>query len=337
MILKAELHAHLEGTLTPQKVIDLARKHNIAVPKDVLSADQTSYHWDDSGDAGDILMAFVTTYDRATAVIKTPEDYFDITLDYLRRCADEGSIYEELTIYADPEPFVGISYAAMLDGITDAIDTARREKDIECRLLPAFVRHCGPEQALKDAVTVTKTPHKYVTGITMAGAETAHTVADFKPAYDIVTEKLNLQKTAHAGEATGPETIRACYEQLGITRFGHMVRIVEDPDLMHEMSDIGAVAEVCPSSNIALKVYPDFARHPLRQMYDAGLNITLNSDDPPFFFTTLGQEYDIAAREFGFTVDQLTGFTRNALKAAFIDEATRQRLLDKATSAHKTP
>jgi adenosine deaminase len=329
MIIKAELHAHLEGTLTPQKVIDLARKNDIAVPEGILSADQKSYQWEDTGDAAEILMAFVTTYDRATAVIKTPEDYFDITLDYLKRCADEGSIYEELTIYADPEPFVGISYAAMLDGISDAIDTARRKKDIECRLLPAFVRHCGPEQALRDAVTVTKTPHKYVTGITMAGAESAFTVADFKPAYDMVTEKLNLPKTAHAGEATGPETIRACYEQLGITRFGHMVRVVEDPDLMQEMADIGAVAEVCPSSNIALKVYPDFARHPLRQMYEAGLNITLNSDDPPFFFTTLGQEYDIAARDFGFTDDQLTSFTQNALKAAFIDEPTREKLLQK--------
>lgn len=329
MMIKAELHAHLEGTLSPESLIRLARKNKIAVPDGILSEDGQSYIWSDTGSSADILMAFVKTYDRATAVIKTPEDYYDITLDYLKRCAGEGSIYEELTIYADPEPFVGISYGAMLDGISAAIDQARSTYDIECRLLASFVRHCGPEQALKDADTVARHPHKYVTGITMAGAEGAFTVADFKPAYDIVTEKLNLSKTAHAGEAAGPDSIRSCYELLGITRFGHMVRIVEDPDLMHEMAAIGAVAEVCPSSNIALKVYPDYARHPLRQMYEAGIKITLNSDDPPFFFTTLGQEYDIAAGEFGFTAAQLTGFTQNALEAAFIDEPTRQRLLQK--------
>lgn len=329
-IIKAELHAHLEGTISPEMVRKLAEKNGISVP-DGLFDQHGFYKWDDKGNAGERLISFVNAYDVATAVIKTPSDYYDITRDYLRRCHDEGSIYEELTVYADPEPTVGISYSAMIDAMADAIDDARTKLNIECRILPAFVRHYGVERSVKDAKTVISYPHKYVTGITMAGAETMHSVADFVPAYQIVTNALGLQKTAHAGEATGPETIRACHELLGITRFGHMVRVLEDPDLMREMVDIGAVAEVCPSSNVALQVYPDLAHHPLRRMYDAGITITLNSDDPPFFKTSLGQEYELGHTHFGFSDDDLTGFTRNALQAAFIDEDTRQRLMNRLT------
>ena len=325
--IKAELHVHLEGTLSPQNLCALAIKNNVALPKGILNSAKTSYNWENHDDAGESLMSFVQTYDRATAVIQTPQDYYDITLDYLRRCADLGSIYEELTIYANPEPVMGLSYGAMLGALSDAIDTAREKHDIECRLLASFVRHFGIDRALKDAKTVVANPHKYVTGITMAGAETAHKVSDFVPAYNIVTEALDLQKTAHAGEATGAETIRACYELLGITRFGHMVRVIEDPDLMAEMADIGAVAEVCPSSNMALKVFKNIDDHPLRKMYDAGIKITLASDDPPFFDTDINQEYKIAANDFGFTKTQLLSFTQNALDAAFVDSKTKQRLL----------
>lgn len=327
-IIKAELHAHLEGTLSPEMFQKLARANNIGIPDGLLNHDG-NYKWDDQGDAAARLMSFVNAYDVATSVIKTPQDYFDITYDYLSRCAAENSIYEELTVYADPEPTVGISYAAMIDAMVDAIDVAREKLDIECRILPAFVRHYGVERSMADAKVVVSYPHKYITGITMAGAENMHQVSNFVPAYNLVTEKLGLQKTAHAGEATGPETIRACYELLGITRFGHMVRVVEDPNLMAQMADIGAIAEVCPSSNIALQVYPDLNHHPLRQMHDAGITITLNSDDPPFFGTTLGREYELGASHFGFTAAQLQGFTRNALNAAFVDEPTRQKLLKK--------
>ncbi len=325
---KAELHAHLEGTLSPEMLKKLAMRNDMPIPGGLLD-DDGYYKWDDDGDAGARLISFVNAYDVATSVIKTPQDYFDITYDYLQRCADEGSIYEELTTYANPEPTVGISYRAMIDAMTDAIDRARNDLNIECRILPAFVRHYGVERAIEDAKTVIAYPHKYVTGITMAGAETMHSVADFVPAYNLVTENLGLKKTAHAGEATGPETIRECYELLGITRFGHMVRVVEDTDLMAEMADIGAVAEVCPSSNISLQVYPDLNHHPLRQMFDAGITITLNSDDPPFFKTSLGREYELGQDHFGFSDDQLIGFTRNAIKAAFIDEETREKLLKK--------
>ena len=329
MVYKAELHAHLEGTLSPQKFLELASKNKISIPENILSKDKTYYHWEKSNDPGQTLMAFVTTYDKATAVIQTPEDYYDITLDYLKRCAQQNSIYQELIIYANPEPIVGISYKDMIDAIADAIDHARDSYDIECRLLASLVRHFGIEQSMKDAKTVTSYPHKYVTGITLSGAETSHQIADFVPAYHHITDELGLQKTAHAGEVTGPQTIKQCYELLGITRFGHMVRITENPDLLKKMVEIGAVAEVCPSSNIALGLYPDYESHPLKTMYDAGLSITINSDDPPFFKTDLEREYHIAQNLLGVCDETMTHITQNAINAAFVDETTREKLLHK--------
>ena len=326
-LIKAELHAHLEGTLSPEMLFQLAERNQVDVPFDIITPDHKNYRWDEHPDAGKNLLAFVNAYDRATNVIKTPKDYFDITYDYLRRCAEENSIYEELTIYADPEPTVGISYAAMLDALSDAIDRARTDFSIETRLLAAFVRHYGVERSIKDAETVVANPHKYVTGITMAGAEDMHAVADFVPAYRRVHAALGLDMTAHAGEATGPETIRACHEMLGITRFGHMVRVVEDADLMHQLAEKGCVAEVCPSSNIVLKVYDSLDDHPLNIMHEAGLKLTLNSDDPPFFKTTLGHEYELGYSHFGLTEQTLNQFTRNAIEAAFVDEQTRTQLL----------
>ena len=206
-IIKAELHAHLEGTLSPDMLRLLAKRNDVAIPDNLISEDGQGYVWTEHADAQKNLFAFVNAYDVATQVIKTPQDYFDITYDYLERCAAEGSIYEELTVYADPEPTVGISYRAMIDAMADAIDAARKKLNIETRILAAFVRHYGVERSVQDAKTVISYPHKYVTGITMAGAEDMHQVRDFVPAYNMVTDALGLQVTAHAGEATGPETV----------------------------------------------------------------------------------------------------------------------------------
>ena len=331
MTLKAELHVHLEGTLSPNFLKSLSDRHGVPVPDGILNQNETAYTWAEGKDAGETLMNFVKTYDRATAVIKTPEDYFDITYDYLSRNAALDCIYTELTVYADPEPVVSISYKAMIDAISDAIDKARSDFDVEARILASFVRHFGPDQALKDAHTVIKHPHKYVTGIAMAGAETAYEVKDFVPAYNVVTDALGLDVTAHAGEATGPETIRACHELLGITRFGHMVRVVEDPSLMAELGEKGAVAEVCPRSNLSLGVFDAANDIPIKAMSDAGVKITINSDDPPFFDTDIAKEYDIAKNIMGLTEKGTMTFTENALQAAFVDGGTRTSLLSRLT------
>jgi adenosine deaminase len=325
---KAELHAHLEGTIAPAMAKKLAKKNGIDLPDDLFTDDGTGYRWDSDGTAAGDLVGFLKAYDKVAALIKTADDYRDITCDYLKRCAAEGSIYEELIISADHGASVGLSYQEMVDAIAAGVYQAREKTGIEARLLSACVRHYGPDNAVKVAQQTVDYPHELVTAFHMAGDENAHTVTDFAPAFKIASD-AGLATSAHAGEAAGPKSIRDVKEQLGCIRYGHMVRIIEDEDLMKEMQKFGAVPEVCVSSNLVMNVFQDYASHPLRKLFDEGFKVTLGSDDPPFFKTTIGKEYKIAAEKFGFTAEELLQVTRNAVEAAFVDEATREKLLKK--------
>lgn len=168
-------------------------------------------------------------------------------------------------------------------------------------------------------------PHPHVVGFGMGGDEAKFTPADFAPAYRIAADN-GYGCTVHAGEVCGPESVWAALKALPVSRIGHGVRSIEDPALVAELAKRGTVLEVCPGSNIALGLYPDRPHHPLRRLIDAGVRVTLNSDDPPHFHTTLGREYDLA----GLTEPQLRAITRTAIEASFADEATKTRLLKEA-------
>ncbi len=325
---KAELHVHLEGTISPEMAKKLAKKNKIKLPDDLFTEDGKGYRWDSDGTAAGNLVGFLKAYDKVAGLIKSAKDYRDITYDYLKRCAAEGSIYEELIISADHGASVGLSYKEMVDGIAEGVSKARKETGIEARLLSACVRHYGPEKAVEVARQTASYPHELVTAFHMAGDENAHSVEDFVPAFEIA-KTAGLAISAHAGEAAGPESIRDVKEKLGCKRYGHMVRIVEDTAFMKEMEKFGAVPEVCVSSNLELNVFKDYADHPLRRLFDAGFKVTLGSDDPPFFKTSIGREYQIAKEKFHFTSEELLRLTRNAIDAAFVDEPTREKLLNK--------
>jgi len=151
-------------------------------------------------------------------------------------------------------------------------------------------------------------------------------VADYAPAFDIARE-AGLGLTIHAGEVCGPFSVIDALDLVRPARIGHGVRAVEDPELVARLRDLGTVLEVCPGSNIALGIYPDFVSHPLRRLKQAGVRVCLNSDDPPFFHTSLAREYQIASETMGLSEQEIDGMTRTALEAAFVDEETRGRLL----------
>ena len=326
MLPKADLHVHLEGTITPDMVRTLAARNGIPMPDGLMNAAQNGYLWDMTGGARQSLLAFVNAYDRACMVMKTGDDYTSITQDYLDRAAAEGCIYVEFFISADHGAALGLSFGDMVRAIARGIDQARDKNGIEARLISTCVRHYGPEKCLAAGKATAAHPHPLVTGFGMAGDENAGAVADFLPAY--VASGLQ-NRTAHAGEAAGPDSVRAARDLLGIRRFGHMVRALEDDELMEELIALRAVPEVCVSSNMALKVYRTYGEHPLRIFFDRGLKVTLGSDDPSFFHTSIGREYKIARDHFGFTDTELRQLTVNALQEAFVDEKTRQELLSK--------
>jgi len=323
---KVDLHVHLEGTITPAMVRKLAAKNGLEIPEGLFDAGGENFHWPDDGTPAGALIGFVEAYDKATSVMRGAEDFEAVTYDYLTRSAAEGCIYAEPIISADHGLMAGLTYPEMMAAITAGYERAKRETGIEARFIATCVRHYGAAAAIRVAEITRDNPHPLVTAFGMAGDENAGTVADFKAAYDIAALP---HRNAHAGEAAGPDSIRAARELLGVRRFGHMVRAIEDAALIKEQLEINAVPEVCVSSNLCLKVYPDYASHPLRKFFDAGLKVTLGSDDPTFFATSIGREYQIAHDHFGFTEAELLQISRNAVEEAFCDEETRARLMQK--------
>lgn len=325
---KVDLHVHLEGTITPEMVLRLAKRNNLPLPADLIKDGKFVWQGKEKGDgtAAGNLVAFLYAYDAATSVMKSAADYTDITHDYLTRSAAEGCIYAELTISADHGAMAGLTYPEMCDAIALGCEKAKKETGIEARLISTCVRHFGPESALRVGQLTHDHPHPLVTGFGMAGDENAHTPADFKPAFDI---SGLTYRTAHAGEAAGPESVRSAQKSLQIKRFGHMVRAIEDAALIKELKEINAVPEVCVSSNLCMRVFKNYQDHPLRKFFDAGLKVTLGSDDPPFFNTSIGNEYRIAREEFGFSDAELKQISKNAIEEAFVDEPTRRSLLAK--------
>ncbi|MCF8469131.1 MAG: adenosine deaminase [Sneathiella sp.] len=320
MVKKAELHVHLEGTTTPALVRKMAARNGTTLDPAIFKSDG-EFAWTDFWD-------FLKCYDKAAATILTKDDYRLVTYDYLARCAREDAIYVEMFSSPDHAAEVGMSYADHLEGITAGIDDARAEYGIEGRIIVTCVRHFGASRALKVAQQFVAAPHPYVVGFGMGGDEAQFNPEDFAPAFNLVRD-AGYQTTTHAGEFGGPVSIRASLDNLPVSRLGHGVRAIEDTTLLEEIVDRRIPLELCPGSNIATGLYDSREQHPFKALMDAGCVVTLNSDDPPFFATSIGQEYDCAARIYGLTEEELKNITRNALHSGFCDDALKEELLAK--------
>ena len=313
----AELHAHVEGTLEPAFARELAQREGVDLG---TFADGETYRWE--GFSG-----FLAAYDRAAALVRRPEDYRRLARDYLTRIAADGAIYSELTISPDHARASGLSPETYLNALAQGAREAEDRSGIICRFLVVGVRHLGPEAV--EAAARFAASARGVTGFGLAGDERLHRPRDFARAFRIAAE-AGLGLTAHAGEFAGPDGVRETLDELKVTRIGHGVRAIEDADLVKRLREEAITLEVCPGSNLSLCVYPDAASHPLKRLREAGLRLTVNSDDPPFFGTDLAREYAFAAQA-GFGASERLALTRNAIDAAFVDEATRQRLLSLLT------
>ena len=317
MILKAEIHCHLEGAAHPDFSRILARRHNVSI--DHLFDDRGAYKWAD-------FTSFLKAYDTVAELLKTDQDYADLVYDYLGRSAREGVIYTEFFISPGHAARLGMPYREHVLALEDGIKRAEKEYDVHCRLIATCVRHVGPEDAINVAREVAANPNPYVTGFGMGGDERMHHPKDFAPAYEIARD-AGLSCTVHAGEFGGPESVHAALDHLPVDRIGHGVRSIEDPDLVKRLVDEGVVLEICPGSNVELGVYADRASHPLAKLMEAGVKTTISSDDPPFFHTSIGTEYVETGRVLGLTDLELQDFTKRSIEAAYVDETTRTHLL----------
>ena len=313
---KAELHCHVEGAAPPPLTLAQAEKYGVDTEDFVQDG---AYVWND-------FTSFIACYDFVASVFRTAEDYAALAEAYLSELAAANTIYSELFISPDHGEAVGLSPDDYVGGLAAGILAGREKTGIECRMVIIGERHLGPENVLARAKWAAKFDHPLVTGFNMAGEERMNRVADYAPAFDVVRE-AGLGLTIHAGELCGAFSVADALDLVRPSRIGHGVRAIEDADLVKRLADLGTVLEVCPGSNIALKVFPDYASHPLRHFVEAGVRVTLNSDDPPFFHTSLAAEYETASKVMGFSDAEIDAMTRTAIEAAFVDGTTRQALL----------
>jgi adenosine deaminase len=322
MVPKAELHVHLEGTATPDLVRRIAQRNGLDVPEGVFAAPDR-FAWVD-------FLDFLNTYNLVCSVIRTAEDYRDITYEYLSACAGDRAIYVELTASIDHSRIAGITDAEHWAGIAAGIDDARADHGIEARVLSVAVRNYGVDRAIEIAELTAARPHPYVVGFSLAGDEAGYPPEPFVEAYRIAAD-AGLGCTVHAGEWAGAASVRGALE-LPVTRIAHGVRAIEDPGLVRELAERAITLEVCPTSNVVLGVFPSFEEHPFPALREAGIPLTLGSDDPPYFGASVGGEYEIARRHFGLGDDELVGVTRTAIEASFAEPTLRDRLLTRLTN-----
>lgn len=313
---KAELHCHIEGATPPALALSQAEKYGVDVSAIIKNG---AYVWDD-------FSHFLKCYDGVADLFRTEEDYALLAETYLTELAQAGAIYSEIIISTEHGEAVGLGADAYVRGLAAGIEAAKARTGIEGRMIFSIIRHLGPEMAERAARYAARANHPLVTGFNLAGEERMHRVADFAYAFDIARD-AGLGITIHAGEMAGAFSVRDALDHVRPSRISHGVRAIEDADLVRRIADEGVVLEVCPGSNVSLGVFPDFASHPLRSLRDAGCRVTLNSDDPPFFHTSLAQEYEIASHVMQFTDAEIDGMTRTAIEAAFIDQPTRTALL----------
>lgn len=313
---KVELHCHLEGAAPPRLTLAQARKYNIDIS---AYLDGDSYIWHD-------FASFLQCYDKVSEVYKTEDDYALLTETYLDELAGIGTIYSELIVSPDHGKRIGLGAEAYISGVCEGIRRAKSKTGIEARLIVTGERHFGPESVIGAAEYAASADNPLITGFNLAGEERMGRVADYARAFDIARD-AGLGLTIHAGEVCGAFSVADALDVVRPSRIGHGVRAIEDADLVRRLADLGTVLEVCPGSNIALDVFPDFKSHPLRRLKEAGVRVTISSDDPPFFHTSLKREYEVAATEFGFGDAEIDEMTRTGIEAAFVDETTRKALL----------
>jgi len=320
MPLTAELHCHIEGAASPDLVLRQARKYDID-PTPFIQED--AFVWHD-------FSSFLAAYDFSASLFRSLEDYALLADHYLTSLARDGAIYSETFVSPDHAGKVGLSPKAYVDALGEGMERARARTGIEGRMIVTGVRHAGVASVEHAARFAARCGHPLVTGFGLAGDERVGDIEDYVRAFEIARE-AGLGITVHAGELAGWESVAAALDHIRPARLGHGVRAVENPDLVRRIATEGVVLECCPGSNIALGLYAGVDGHPFAALKASGCKVTLNSDDPPYFRTSLAQEYANVARHFGLDEKALAGITRTAIEAAFVDKKTRAALLARLT------
>ena len=315
---KVELHVHLEGSIRPETVLKLAKRNGIALPADTVEGLTAWYTFRD-------FPHFVDVYVAVSRCIQSPDDLELVAREFLDGQAAQNVLHSEVTYTASTiEKYAHIPWHDQLDALGRARAYGERELGVTCGFILDIVRGDPPERGLEVAQWAVKGRENGVCALGVAGEERLGS-AQYASAFAHARSE-GLPIAAHAGETCGPESVRAICELTDPERIGHGVRILEDPRLTREFVQSQKPLEVCPTSNVAIGIFPSLEAHPIARMLDEGLYVTLNSDDPPMFGTSITEEFSRCAQTFDFNTDILWTLTQNAARAAFLPAEAKREL-----------
>lgn len=321
---KVELHVHLEGSIRPATLLTLARRNGVALPADDLEGLRDFYRFTD-------FQHFLRVYFTITSCLQTPEDFELVAYEFGADMARQNVRYAEVTF----TPHTNVTNTGLpFDEILAALDVGRARAAGDFGVQMAWVLDIVrgmPETQREVAGWAAAAQDRGVVALGLGGPEQGNPPQDYARAFALARE-AGLHSVPHAGELAGPESVWGALQALGAERLGHGVRCIEDPALVAYLREQQVPLEVCPTSNLCLGVYPSYADHPLRRLWDLGLYVTVNSDDPPMFNTDLVREYRALVDHMGFTVEELERLSLAALGASFLP-AGRKEKMDRAFRA----
>jgi adenosine deaminase len=316
---KIELHVHMEGAIQPDTLIMLAERNKVELPAKTPEEMHTWYTFTDFPHFNDIYRTFARC-------LRTADDIELIARQFLVVQAKQNILYSEVT-YTPYSQYSanGISFADQLSAINRARNWARDELGVEMGIITDISRDHPPELGKIVAQWAVEGMHDGVIALGLGGYEVGNPPEKFREAFDIV-HKAGLPAVIHAGETGGPDSIRGALDALHAVRIGHGVRCLEDADLVKRLRDEQIPLEVCPTSNICLKVFHSLEEHSLPKLVEEGLYVTINSDDPPMFNTTLTREYQLVHETFGYDRQQIKEFVLSALRVTLLPQEKKDVL-----------
>ncbi len=312
---KAELHVHIEGTLEPEMMFQLARRNGFQLPFASVEEVRAAYRFSD-------LQSFLDIYYQGAAVLQTPEDFHDLMAAYLASAEADGVRHAE--IFFDPQTHLanGVGFEAFMEGFRAAI----ADSSVSADLILCFLRHLSGREAL-DTIRMAEKHLEGVIAVGLDSSERDRPAHLFEAAYQHA-RSLGLRGVAHAGEEGPPSYVADALDILGAERIDHGVRSLEDPDLVDRLVREQTPLTVCPLSNVALRVVDRLDDHPLPRMLDLGMHLSINSDDPAYFGGYVGDNYEALATTFGWGIEELADFARMSITSTFLHEGTKVALID---------
>ncbi len=315
---KAELHLHIEGTLEPELLFELAERNKVSLPYKSIAEAHKAYQFQD-------LQSFLDVYYAASNVLLTEQDFFDLTWAYLEKANQQNVRHVE--IFFDPQTHTerGVSFDAVITGISRALQEAEKTYNMTTGLILCFLRNLtaeSAEQTLQQAI-----PYLHlIQGVGLDSAEVGNPPSKFVSVFDKARD-LGLLTVAHAGEEGPPEYIWEALDLLKVSRIDHGVRCLEDDRLVERLKTDQTPLTVCPLSNIKLHVFDNMEEHPLKRMLEKGLCATINSDDPAYFGGYMNENYLEVAQSLNLNQEHLIQLAKNAFTASFLPLSQKEKLM----------